>query len=286
MSEGASAVSPLLVPAQLQNMLSGHVAIRFGCTGPNLGVATACASGATAIGVAKDLLALDRCDIVITGGSEAMLTPLVMAGFAQMGALSSRVGDPLSASRPFDAARDGFVGGEGAGVLIIERMADARARRAHVHARLVGYGASADAYHITTPRSDARGIETAVRVALADAGAVPGDVRHVNAHASSTSRGDLAEGKMLRRIFGTDPVVTSTKGVTGHLLGAAGAVEAIHTILAVEHQTVPPTANLDFLDPQLDIDVPHVAKSTKIGLALSNSFGFGGQNAILAVAPA
>jgi len=279
-------VSPLLLPMQLPNMLAGQTAIEFGATGPNLVVATACASGATAIGTARDLLLLDRCDIVLAGGSEAMITPLVMAGFAQMGALSKCEDDPGSASRPFDADRDGFVAGEGSGVLVLERTADARARGARVRARVVGYGASADAHHMTTPHPEGVGVEAAVRAALADAGAAPGDVRHVNAHGTSTPLNDLAEARMLHRVLPGSPLVTSTKGSTGHLLGAAGAVEAVFSVLTIEQGLVPPTANLKTLDPRLDITVATAATAQRVDLALSNSFGFGGQNAVLAIAAA
>jgi 3-oxoacyl-[acyl-carrier-protein] synthase II len=249
-------------------------------------VATACASGATAIGTARDLLERDRCDVVITGGSDAMLTPLIVAGFARMGALSARHDDPAAASRPFDADRDGFVAGEGAGVLVLERLADSRARGAHVRGRIVGYGASADAHHITAPDPEGRGMETAVRSALAEAGADPGAVDHVNAHGTCTPLNDKVEGQMLRRVLTGDAIVTSTKGVTGHLFGAAGAVEAIYTLLAAEHGLVPPTANLDRLDPEIDINVATSPVCRPIELAVSSSFGFGGQNAVLAVAPA
>ncbi|MEV0262374.1 beta-ketoacyl-[acyl-carrier-protein] synthase family protein [Streptomyces sp. NPDC050617] len=283
LTDGPGQVSPLLLPMQLPNMLAGQLALEFGASGPNLVVATACASGATAIGTARDLLLLDRCDVVLAGGSEAMLTPLVMAGFAQMGALSRRTADPATASRPFDAGRDGFVAGEGAGIVVLERAADARARGAHVHGLVLGYGASADAHHITAPHPHGRGIETAVRAALADAGAAAADVTHVNAHGTSTPHNDRVEGLALGRIFGAEPVVTSTKGTTGHLLGAAGAVEAVYTLLAVRHATAPPTTGLGDLDPELDIDVATAPRPLRAGVALSNSFGFGGQNAVLAM---
>ncbi|MDH6224215.1 beta-ketoacyl-[acyl-carrier-protein] synthase family protein [Streptomyces sp. MJP52] len=283
---GADQVSPLLLPMQLPNMLAGQTAIEFGATGPNLVVATACASGATAIGMARDLLALGRCDVVLAGGSEAMITPLVMAGFAQMGALSRREDDPASASRPFDADRDGFVAGEGAGILVMERVVDARARGAHVHGRIIGFGATADAHHMTSPHPDGAGIEAAVRAALADAGADPDDVQHVNAHGTSTPLNDLAEARMIRRTLQGDPLVTSTKGVTGHLLGAAGAVEAAFTLLSVEHEIVPPIAGLCIPDGRIDVKLAQSATSMPIDLALSNSCGFGGQNTALAIAPA
>ncbi|MFZ3499330.1 beta-ketoacyl-[acyl-carrier-protein] synthase family protein [Streptomyces sp. 5.8] len=286
LEQGAGRVSPLLLPMQLPNMLAGQAAIEFGATGPNLVVATACASGTTAVGVARDLLALDRCDVVLTGGSEALITPLAMAGFAQMGALSRREDDPSSASRPFDADRDGFVAGEGAGILVLERLADARARGARIRARVVGYGASADAHHMTSPHPTGAGIESAVRAALRDAGAGRGDVQHVNAHGTSTPLNDLAEAAMLKRTLTGDPLVTSTKGVTGHLLGAAGAVEAVFTVLSVEQGLVPPTANLSTLDPRMDIKVAETETAMPIELALSNSCGFGGQNAVLAIASA
>ncbi|MFF9145947.1 beta-ketoacyl-[acyl-carrier-protein] synthase family protein [Streptomyces sp. NPDC055051] len=286
LSAGAAKVSPLLLPMQLPNMLAGQTAIEFGATGPNLVVATACASGTTAVGVARDLLLLDRCDVVLTGGSEALITPLAMAGFAQMGALSRREDDPAAASRPFDADRDGFVAGEGAGILVLERLADARARGARVRARVAGYGASADAHHMTSPHPAGAGIEAAVRGALRDADAGPGDVTHVNAHGTSTPLNDLAEAAMLKRTLTGDPLVTSTKGVTGHLLGAAGAVEAVFTVLSVEQGIVPPTANLTRPDPRVEIKVAQTETSLAVDLALSNSLGFGGQNAVLAVASA
>ncbi|ABW15104.1 Beta-ketoacyl synthase [Parafrankia sp. EAN1pec] len=283
---GLAQLSPLLLPMQLPNMLAGQAAIEFGATGPNLVVSTACASGATAIGVARDLLAMDRCDVVLAGGSEAMITPLVMAGFARMRALSRRAHDPASASRPFDVDRDGFVAGEGAGVLVLERLADARARGARVRARLVGYGASADAHHITSPHPSGRGIEAAVLAALADADAAPEQVRHVNAHGTGTPLNDLVEGQLLSRLFTSGPLVTSTKGTTGHLLGAAGAVEAVFSTLTVEQGLVPPTTGLRTLDPRLDIDVATVATAAAPDFVLSNSLGFGGQNAVLAIAKA
>ncbi|MFE1346183.1 beta-ketoacyl-[acyl-carrier-protein] synthase family protein [Streptomyces sp. NPDC058757] len=278
-------VSPLLLPMQLPNMLAGQTAMEFGATGPNLVVATACASGTTAIGTARDLLLLDRCDLVLTGGSEAMITPLVMAGFARMGTLSSRTDDPAAASRPFETDRDGFVAGEGAGVLVLERAADARARGARIRARVAGYGASADAHHLTSPHPEGAGLEAAVRAALADAGCRPSDVGHVNAHGTATRLNDLTEAKVVRRVLG-DPLVASTKGVTGHLLGAAGAVEAAFTVLGLEEQVVPPTANLDVPDPDCGLKLTTTVTTARYDLALSNSLGFGGQNAVLALARA
>ncbi|NEC91722.1 beta-ketoacyl synthase [Streptomyces sp. SID12501] len=286
LDEKPGRVTPLLLAMYLPNMLAGQVAMEFGATGPNLVVATACASGASAIATACDLLALDRCDIVLTGGSEALITPLIMAGFARMGALSERGDDPTRASRPFDAARDGFVAGEGAGLLVLERTADARARGARVRARITGHGCTADAHHITAPHPDGRGLEQAIHQALADTGATAREVAYVNAHGTSTPMNDLAEARTLRRVLPHDPAVSSTKGVTGHLLGAAGAVEAAYTVLAVEHGIAPPTANLTTPDPEIEISMVTTATPRRIGLALSNSMGFGGQNTVLAVSPA
>ncbi|WP_327405906.1 beta-ketoacyl-[acyl-carrier-protein] synthase family protein [Streptomyces sp. NBC_01288] len=286
LTEKPQRVTPLLLAMYLPNMLAGQVAMEFGARGPNLVVATACASGATAIATARDLLALDRCDIVLTGGSEALVTPLIMAGFARMGALSRRDDDPRGASRPFDADRDGFVAGEGAGLLVLERTADARARGARVRARITGHGSSADAHHITSPHPEGHGLEQAIRQALAETGAAPRDVAHVNAHGTSTPMNDLVEARTLRRVLPDGPHVSSTKGVTGHLLGAAGAVEAAYTVLAVQHGVVPPTANLTTPDPEIDITLTTTETPRTIGLALSNSMGFGGQNTVLAVSPA
>lgn len=285
LAEGPTGVSPLLLPMHLPNMVAGQLAMEFGFRGQNLVVSTACASGATAIGVACDLLAARRCDVVLAGGVDALLNPLTMAGFARMGALSRR-DDPATASRPFDVDRDGFVAAEGAAVLVLRRAEDARADGRRVRARVVGYGASADAHHITNPHPEGRGVVAALRAALADAGAVPGDVQHVNAHGTSTQLNDLVEGRVLAELLPSRPLVTSTKGVTGHMMGAAGAAEAVFSVLAVERGVVPPTANLDTLDPRLDLDVATTAVPLAIDLAVSNSFGFGGQNAVLAIARA
>ncbi|WP_255953424.1 beta-ketoacyl-[acyl-carrier-protein] synthase family protein [Streptomyces odontomachi] len=279
---GPQAVSPMLVPMSAVNMVSGYVAMEVGARGPNLVTATACASGATAIGVARDMLRSGACDVVITGGTESSLTPTVMAGFARMGALSRRRADPAAASRPFDADRDGFVAAEGAGVLVLETAAHARSRGARVRARLGGYGASADAHHATAPDPEGRGAELAIRAALDSAGVAPHEVDHVNAHGTSTPLNDLTEAHVLKRVLGSDAVVTSTKGVTGHSLGAAGAIEAALTVLAVEHGTVPPTANLDSLDAAIEVEVAaKTPRELPIDVAMSNSFGFGGQNAVL-----
>jgi 3-oxoacyl-[acyl-carrier-protein] synthase II len=272
-------VSPLLLPMQLPNMLAGTVSTELSARGPSLVVSTACASGTTAIGLARDLLILDRCDIVLTGGSEAMITPLVIAGFAKMGALSRRLDEPRLASRPFDVARDGFVAGEGAGLLVLERRADAVARGARARALVAGFGASADAHHVTAPDPDGVGLELAVRTALTEAGVRGDEVDHVNAHGTSTPQGDIAESTVLHRVLGSRPLVASTKGVTGHLFGAAGAVEAALSVLAIEHDTVPPTANLTELDPMVRLPVSADLVRGPIDVVLSTSMGFGGQNA-------
>ncbi|QOV34518.1 beta-ketoacyl-[acyl-carrier-protein] synthase family protein [Streptomyces ferrugineus] len=287
LEQGPQAVSALLIPMLVPNMVAGHLAMDLRATGPNLVTATACASGATAIGAALQLLRDGSCDIVIAGGGEAGVSPLMVTGFAQMGALSRRLDEPSAASRPFDADRDGFVIGEGSGMLVLEREADARARGAHVRAKLAGYGASADAHHMTAPDPEGAGVIQALRTALAAADVMPDEVDHVNAHGTSTPLNDAAEARALRKVLGEGAAVTSTKGVLGHTLGAAGAIEAALTVLTVEHGTVPPTANLQRLDPGVELDV--VAGSVRrrgVEVAVSNSFGFGGQNAVLVVTAA
>jgi beta-ketoacyl-acyl-carrier-protein synthase II len=284
LEHGPERVSPLLVPMLVPNMVAGQLAMEFGATGPNLVTATACASGAPAIGVARDLLRSGACDVVLTGGAEAGLTPLSIAGFAQMGALSTRGADPQAASRPFDVDRDGFVAAEAAGVLVLERADDAVARRASVRAHLSGYGASADGYHITAPDPEGDGASRAMRAALADAGLGPSDVDHVNAHGTSTPLNDVAEAATIGRVIGDHVAITSTKGVTGHALGAAGAIEAAFSVLTIQHQVIPPTANLESQDPEVTLDVVAKApRETSVEVVMSDSFGFGGQNAVLVV---
>jgi len=285
---GPERVSPLLIPMLIPNMVAGHIAIDFNAKGPNLVTATACTSGATALGVARDLLRTGACDVVIAGGSEAGVTPLSIAAFGQMHALSARVDDPSAASRPFDADRDGFVAAEAAGVLILERAADADARGARTRARLIGYGASADAHHITAPDPEGIGVGLAITAALDDAGIAPSEVSHINAHGTSTPLNDAAESRVIRRVFGADaPPVTSTKGVTGHSLGAAGAIEAAFSALTLESGLLPPTANLDKQDPEIDLDVVHgEPRKADVQVVMSNSFGFGGQNGVLVLASA
>ncbi|MFK0289841.1 beta-ketoacyl-[acyl-carrier-protein] synthase family protein [Streptomyces sp. NPDC090442] len=277
------AISPLCITRTVANMLAGEISADVQALGPSLVTSTACASGSTAIGVARDLLVSGACDIAITGGSESVCFPMAAAGFAQMGALSTRVHDPAGACRPFDADRDGFVLGEGAGVLVLERLADAHARNALVRALVAGYGASADGYHFTSPAPEGQGVVRAIRTALADAALSTSDIDHVNTHGTSTQQNDLAEARALCSVFGTPPPVTANKSILGHSIGGAGGIEAAVTVLSLQHQTIPPTANLDCLDPDIDLDVVTKApRSQRLRAALSNSIGFGGQNAVLA----
>lgn len=282
LGQGPDAVSALLVPMLVPNMVAGHLAMEMRATGPNFVTATACASGATAIGAAARLLHDGTCDVVVTGGAEASVSPLMVTGFARMGALSRRLDEPAAASRPFDADRDGFVIGEGSGMLVLEREEDARARGATVRARLAGYGASADAHHITAPDPEGGGVRQAVQAALRQAGVMSAEVDHVNAHGTSTPLNDAVEARTLRKLLGDRASVTSVKGVLGHALGAAGAIEAALTVLTVECSTVPPTANLERQDPGVELDVVRGApRRQTVQVAMSNSFGFGGQNAVL-----
>lgn len=282
LTDGPDFVSPLLMPMFLPNMAAAQLAIDLGATGPNLMVGTACAAGATAIGIARQLLLSGACDLVIAGGAESALTPLTLTAFDRLRALSRRTAEPALASRPFDAERDGFVIAEGAGVLVLERTTDARRRGARIRAELVGFGASGDAHHVTDPAPDGQGAETAVRTALAEAGATPADVAHVNAHGTATVLNDRVEAALLARVFPHAPAITATKGVTGHALGAAGAIEAACTVLAVQNSTIPPTANVEKVDPEFDLNlVTEAPRHHPIPLALSTSFGFGGQNAAL-----
>ncbi|MFL6127186.1 beta-ketoacyl-[acyl-carrier-protein] synthase family protein [Actinophytocola sp.] len=285
LSEGTSRMSSMLIPMMGVNMVAGYLAIDSGAQGPNLVTTTACASGTTAIGTARDLLRTGRCDIVIAGGAEAGLTRPILAGFTRMGALSGRVDDPTAASRPFDRDRDGFVAAEGAGVLVLERVEHAKARGVRIRAHVSGYGASADAHHATAPDPTGVGVSAAIGSALADADLLPADVDHVNAHGTSTPLNDEVEAKVVRRMFGDRPAVTSVKGVTGHSLGAAGAIEAACTVLSIETGVVPPTANC--ADPAVDIDVVRSKpRRLPVSAAVSNSFGFGGQNAVLVLTAA
>ncbi|MEU1028297.1 beta-ketoacyl-[acyl-carrier-protein] synthase family protein [Streptomyces mirabilis] len=276
-------VSPLALPRSVPSMAAGEVAIDLGVRGPNFTTASACASGATAIGVARDLLRSGTCDIVLAGGSESACSRMTATCFTRMRALSRRTAEPALASRPFDARRDGFVLGEGAGVLVLERACAARARRASVLALLRGYGAGADAHHPIAPHPQGDGAVRAIHTALADAGCGPGDVGHVNAHGTSTPLNDAAEARALVRVFGDEgPPVTASKGVIGHALGAAGAIQAAYTVLALRHGAVPPVANFEGQDGDHKLDIVAGRPRPMRGDAgISCSFGFGGQNAVL-----
>jgi 3-oxoacyl-[acyl-carrier-protein] synthase II len=282
---GPRKISPFFIPSAIINLAAGQVSIRFGAKGPNSATCTACSASAHAIGDAFEIIKRGGADVMIAGGSEAAITPMGIGGFGALRALSTRNDEPSRASRPFDKDRDGFVVGEGAGVLILEDYDSARRRGARIYAELVGYGMSADAYHITAPSEDGDGPFRVMGAALESAGIQPAQVDYINAHGTSTPHGDKVETIAIKRCFGdharTLPV-SSTKSMTGHLLGAAGGLEAGITVLAVHHQIAPPTINLDQPDPECDLDyVPNTARPSRIVYALSNSFGFGGTNAAL-----
>jgi 3-oxoacyl-[acyl-carrier-protein] synthase II len=285
--KGASRVSPFLVPMMMANATAGTIAMQFGWKGPNFCVATACAASANAIGEAARLIRDESADIVMTGGSESCMTPTAISAFSRMTALSGRNDDPEHASRPFDAERDGFVMGEGAAALVLERWDRAVARGAHIYGELVGYGRNADAYHITAPSPGGEGAAACMQLALDDAGLSPSDIGHVNAHGTSTPLNDAAEAEAIRKVFADNlPPVTSTKGVTGHLIGAAGATEAVACLLAIANGAAPPTANLERIGEEIALDVISGApRPLAPAPALSNSFGFGGHNAALVLAP-
>ena len=283
---GPRRLSPFFIPANLINLASGHVSIRYGFTGPNHAVVTACSSGAHAIGDAARLIMLDDADVMVCGGTEAAVCRLGLAGFAAARALSTGFNhDPPRASRPWDRERDGFVMGEGAGILVLEEYAHATRRGAKIYAEVIGYGMSSDAFHLTAPAEDGKGAYRSMRNALRRAGLSPDKIDYINAHGTSTPLGDEIELGAVKRVFGGHAYelsMSSTKSAIGHLLGAAGSVEAIFSILAIRGQVVPPTLNLDNPSPSCDIDlVPKQAKQRMVRHALSNSFGFGGTNATL-----
>jgi len=282
---GPRKISPFFIPAAIINLAAGQVSIRLGAKGPNLATATACAASAHAVGEAFEIVARGAADAMIAGGSEAAITPMGVGGFAAMRALSTRNDEPERASRPFDKDRDGFVIGEGAGILVIEELEHARRRGARVYAEVVGYGATADAFHITAPSEDGDGAVRVMAMALDAAGVGPDQVQYINAHGTSTPFNDKLESLAIRTLFGEHAGrigVSSTKSMTGHTLGAAGGIEAGITALAVYHQTMPPTINQDTPDPDCTLDyVPWKARTAPITYAMSNSFGFGGTNAAL-----
>jgi 3-oxoacyl-[acyl-carrier-protein] synthase II len=282
---GPRKISPFFIPSAIINLAAGQVSIRFGAKGPNSATCTACSASAHAIGDAYEIIRRDAADVMIAGGSEAAITPMGVGGFAAMRALSTRNDEPQRASRPFDKDRDGFIVGEGAGVLVLEEHEHARRRGARIYAELVGYGMSADAFHITAPSEDGDGPYRVMGAALKGAGIAPAQVDYINAHGTSTPHGDKIETLAIKRCFGEHArtlAVSSTKSMTGHLLGAAGGLEAGITALAVHHQVAPPTTNQETADEDCDLDyIPNVKRALHIEYALSNSFGFGGTNAAL-----
>jgi 3-oxoacyl-[acyl-carrier-protein] synthase II len=285
LDKGPDRVSPFFVPMLIINMASGLVSMRFGAKGPNSSVVTACATGNHAIGDAFKLIQRGAADVMIAGGAEAIIVPLTIAGFCSMKAMSTRNDEPQKASRPFDAGRDGFVCGEGGGILVLESLEHARRRDARIYAEVIGYGMTGDAHHMTAPDPEGDGAARAMAGALADARIAPPEVGYINAHGTSTPYNDKFETIAIKRVFGEHArkvAVSSTKSMTGHLLGAAGGIEAIASVLALHHGILPPTMNYETPDPDCDLDyIPNQARKQDVELALSNAFGFGGTNATL-----
>ena len=289
LERGPGRVSPFFVPSSIINMIAGTLSIKYGFRGPNIAVVTACTTGAHNIGLGMRMIQQGDADVMVVGGAEQATSPVTVAGFAAMKALSTRNDDPQRASRPWDRDRDGFVLGDGAGVMVIEERERARARGANIYCELKGFGMSADGWHITSPPDDGRGAVASMQGALRDAELTPDDVDYINAHGTSTPQGDIAETLSIKTVFGEDTriPVSSTKSMIGHLLGAAGAVEGIFSVLSVARQVAPPTINLDNPDPLCDLDyIPHEPRDLPIRVALSNSFGFGGTNGTLIFAAA
>ncbi len=285
LEKGYRSVSPFLVPMMLTDSPAGRVAIEFNLRGPNMSISTACATGNNAIGEAAEIIRRGGAEIMIAGSTEASIVPIGLAGFNNMGALSRRNDDPAGASRPFDKDRDGFVIAEGAGILILESLEHAKGRGAKILAEILGYGNTDDAYHVTAPMESGEGAQVAMRKALRNAGLTVQDIDYINAHGTSTALNDASETRAIKGVWGEDAYrvkISSTKGVTGHLLGAAGSVEAIFSIKSIMHQFVPPTINLNTPDPECDLDyTPNKGVPHKIDRVMSNSFGFGGHNAVL-----
>ncbi|MBS3977812.1 MAG: beta-ketoacyl-ACP synthase II [Syntrophomonadaceae bacterium] len=281
--KGPGRVSPFFVPMMIANMAAGQISISIGAKGPNYTIVNACATGTNAVGDAYKLLQRGEADAVITGGSEASVTPLAFAGFCSMKAMSTRNNEPDRASRPFDRDRDGFVLSEGAGVLLLETLEHAKSRGAHIYTEVIGYGSSADAFHITAPVPGGEGAAASMQAALNDAKLKPEEVEYINAHGTSTDLNDKLETLAIKKVFGAkayDIPISSTKSMTGHLLGAAGAIELIACCMAIEKGIIPPTINYETPDPDCDLDyVPNKARRQQVAVALSNSFGFGGHNA-------
>jgi 3-oxoacyl-[acyl-carrier-protein] synthase II len=288
LERGARRISPFFVPGSIINMISGHLSMHFGLMGPNVAIVTACTTGLHCIGDAARMIQYGDADVMVAGGAEATVSPLGIGGFASMRALSTRNDDPATASRPWDKDRDGFVMGEGAGVVVLEEYEHAKRRGAKIYAELAGFGMSADAGHFTAPREDGAGVARCTTNAIRDAGLNPADIDYVNAHGTSTPLGDVAETVALKRAFGDHAsklAISSTKSMTGHLLGGAGGIESVFTVLSVHHQAVPPTINLHNPDPACDLDyVPNTARQMPIRAAINNNYGFGGTNGSLVFA--
>jgi len=285
--KGPKRVSPFVIPMQIINMVAGEIAIEYGFTAPNYGVVSACASANNAIGDALRLIRYGDADVIVTGGTESAITQLGLAGFCNLRALSQRNDDPQKASRPFDKNRDGFVMGEGSGMVVIETLEHAKTRGAKIYAELVGYGATDDAYHITAPHPDAQSAVQAMKNALSDGNVAPEEIDYINAHGTSTDLNDKIETLAIKKVFGDRAYkipVSSTKSMTGHLLGAAGGMELIATLICMENGFIHPTINYETPDPECDLDyVPNTARNIQINCALSNSLGFGGHNAVLLI---
>jgi len=285
LEKGPRRVSPFFIPMMIANMASGAVSMEYGAKGPTSSAITACATGTNAIGDAFRLIQNGYADVMITGGAEATIRPMAFAGFCSMKAMSTRNEEPAKASRPFDKDRDGFVMGEGAGVVILEELEHAKKRGANILAEVIGYGMSADAHHITAPSPGGEGAARCMKAALADAGVEPTQVGYINAHGTSTDQGDVAETQAIKSVFGEHAyklAVSSTKSMTGHLLGATGGIETIATAFALRDQILPPTINLENQDPECDLDyVPNAARPATVNVAISNTFGFGGHNATI-----
>ncbi len=286
--KGPKRVSPFTIPMMISNIASGIISMEFGLLGPNMVIVTACATSNHNIGEAWRIIKFGDADAILCGGAEAAVLPMGLSGFGSMKALSTRNNDPEGASRPFDIGRDGFVMGEGAGVVVIEELEHAKKRGAQIYAELIGYGVSADAYHLSAPSPDGSGPAYAIEMALKHGGKNPEDVQYLNAHATSTGLGDIAETKAIKRAFGdyamNGLMVSSTKSMTGHMLGAAGGIELIASVMAIREGVIPPTINIENQDPECDLDVvPNVARELPVKVALSNSFGFGGHNASVLV---
>ena len=285
LNSGPDRVSPFFIVSAIVNLASGNVSIRHGAKGPNSATATACSAGAHAIGDSFRLIERGDADAMICGGAESAITPMSVAGFASMRALSTRNDDPKRASRPFDAERDGFVIGEGSGIMILEELEFAKARGARIYAEIAGYGMSGDAFHVTMPDETGSGAIRVMQRAIKDAGITPDKIGYINAHGTSTPYNDKFESMAIRKVFGEHAdvlAVSSTKSMTGHALGAAGGIEAVFSVLAMHENKLPPTINYEFPDPDCDLDyIPNVAREAKVDYVLSNSFGFGGTNACL-----